>query len=153
RAPGPAPAADRGRCAGGARRAGALHPYRAERDLPPVPPPAEPRPGDVRVPAPGGHRPGSGARLQHGLPALPARAVRDAGRARGGLLMAWSLPWSRKPDADAVDAADDAWTRHVTALAVQGVAEPGSALGRGRRRPATQADHDALYGVAPSFAD
>jgi hypothetical protein len=38
-------------------------------------------------------------------------------------------------------------------LAVQGVAEPGSALGRGRRRPATQADHDALYGVAPSFAD
>ena len=30
------------------------------------------------------------------FPALPARAVRDAGRARGGLLMAWSLPWSRK---------------------------------------------------------
>src|SRR3546814_8711019 len=28
--------------------------------------------------------------------ALPARAVRDAGRARGGLLMAGSLPWSRK---------------------------------------------------------
>ena len=70
--------------------------------------------------------------------------------------MAWSLPWSRKPDAspaDAVDAADDAWARHVTALAAQGVAEPGSALGRGRRRPATQSDHDALYTVAPSFAD
>ncbi|MDR9030115.1 hypothetical protein FEP55_05483 [Burkholderia multivorans] len=70
--------------------------------------------------------------------------------------MAWSLPWSRKPDAspaDAMDAADDAWARHVTALAAQGVAEPGSAFGRGRRRPATQADHDALYGVAPSFAD
>jgi hypothetical protein len=70
--------------------------------------------------------------------------------------MAWSLPWSRKPGASpaaAVDAADDAWARHVTALAAQGVAEPGSALRRGRRRPATQADHDALYGVAPSFAD
>ena len=70
--------------------------------------------------------------------------------------MAWSLPWSRKPGAspvDAADATDDAWARHVTALAAQGVAEPGSALGRGRRRPATQADHDALYGVAPSFAD
>lgn len=70
--------------------------------------------------------------------------------------MAWSLSWSRKSDAspaDAANATDDAWARHVTALAAQGVAEPGSALGRGRRRPATQADHDALYGVAPSFSD
>ena len=70
--------------------------------------------------------------------------------------MAWSLPWSRKPGAspsDPVDAADDAWARHVRALAAAGVAEPGRALGRGRRGPATQADHDALYGVAPSFAD
>ena len=69
--------------------------------------------------------------------------------------MAWSLPWSRKPDAspaDAMDAADDAWARHVTALAAQGVAEPGSAFGRGRRRPATQADRAALYGVAPPFS-
>src|SRR3546814_20978335 len=57
------------------------------------------------------------------------------------LLMAWSLPWSRKPDASPVDAADttdDAWARHVTALAAQGVAEPGSALGGARRRPAPQ---------------
>ena len=64
--------------------------------------------------------------------------------------MAWSLPWSRKPGAspaDAADATDDAWARHVAALVAQGVAEPGSALGRGRRRPATQADHDALYGA------
>ena len=70
--------------------------------------------------------------------------------------MGWSLPWSRKPGASpaaAVDAADAAWARHVRALAAQGVAEPGSAFGRGRRRPATQADRDALYGVAPSFAD
>ncbi|MBW6154796.1 hypothetical protein KZ844_34860, partial [Pseudomonas aeruginosa] len=52
--------------------------------------------------------------------------------------MPWSLSWSRKGDAspaDAVDATDDAWARHVAALVAQGVAEPGSALGRGRRRP------------------
>src|SRR3546814_12457131 len=70
--------------------------------------------------------------------------------------MAWSRPWSRKPDASPVDAADttdDAWARHVTALAAQGVAEPGSALGRGRRRPGTQGDHAALHGVAPACAD
>ena len=65
-----------------------------------------------------------------------------------------SLPWSRKPGAspaDAVDAADDAGNG-VTALAAQGVAEPGSTLGRCRAdRPPRLTD--ALYSVAPSFAD
>ncbi len=74
--------------------------------------------------------------------------------------MAWSLPWSRKavsPDfvttlpADVVDDGSDAWERHVATLGEQGIAEPG--IRPDVRRPATQADHDALYGVAPSFAD
>ena len=60
---------------------------------------------------------------------------------------------ARRIAADAVDAADDAWSRHVTALAAQGIAEPGSALGRGPAQAGHQADHEALYGVAPSFAD
>jgi hypothetical protein len=52
--------------------------------------------------------------------------------------MAWSMPWARKavtpagPDLDA----DDAWQRHVTALAAHGIPEPGSALnGAGAGRP------------------
>lgn len=76
--------------------------------------------------------------------------------------MAWSMPWVRKaaprttpaiPSADMADAADDAWERHVTALSDAGIPEPGSGLDASQRRPATQADHEALYGVAPSFAD
>lgn len=49
--------------------------------------------------------------------------------------------------------ADEAWTRHVSLLAAHGIAEPGSALAAGRRNPATEADAQALYDVAPSFAD
>ena len=76
--------------------------------------------------------------------------------------MAWSMPWVRKaapsstptiPSADMAGAAGDTWERHVTALSDAGIPEPGSGLGASRRRPATQADHEALYGVAPSFAD
>ncbi|HMT38579.1 MAG TPA: TraC family protein, partial [Thermomonas sp.] len=69
--------------------------------------------------------------------------------------MAWSLPWARKaatpagPDLDA----DDAWAQHVSTLAAHGIPEPGSAVGGQPRRPATEADLQALYGVAPSFAD
>ncbi|MFK4028494.1 TraC family protein, partial [Stutzerimonas balearica] len=69
--------------------------------------------------------------------------------------MAWSMPWPRKgaaPPADGAQAADDAWALHVATLAAQGIPEPGGALA-GQRRPATQSDHDALYTVAPSFAD
>ena len=69
--------------------------------------------------------------------------------------MAWSLPWARKaatpacPDLDA----DDAWSQHVSTLAAHGIPEPGSTVGGQPRRPATAADLQALYGVAPSFAD
>ncbi|MGR4868197.1 conjugative transfer ATPase [Variovorax sp. LARHSF232] len=72
--------------------------------------------------------------------------------------MAWSVPFLRRrrteADTDAgVDTPpDDAWTRHVAGLAAQGIAEPGSVLGRSRK-PATEADAQALYGVVPSFAD
>lgn len=71
--------------------------------------------------------------------------------------MAWSMPWTRTP-AEQVDVqtgvqADDAWTRHVSTLAAHGIAEPGGAVDSHRRRPATEADLQTLYGVAPSFAD
>ncbi len=74
--------------------------------------------------------------------------------------MAWSLPWLRKaasPDfvttlpADAADDGSDAWQRHVARLGEQGIPEPG--IRDDACRPATQAEHDALYHVAPSFAD
>ncbi|MER2553342.1 MAG: conjugative transfer ATPase [Thauera sp.] len=69
--------------------------------------------------------------------------------------MAWTLPWTRKAAAHASTEApaDDAWTRHVSALAAQGIAEPGSALDSHQRKPATEADAQSLYDVAPSFAD
>ena len=69
--------------------------------------------------------------------------------------MTWTLPWTRKAAAYASTEApaDDAWTRHVSALAAQGIAEPGSALDSHQRKPATEADAQALYDVAPSFAD
>ncbi len=53
----------------------------------------------------------------------------------------------------ASEPADEAWTRHVSLLAAHGITEPGSALAAGRRNPATEADAQALYDVAPSFAD
>lgn len=69
--------------------------------------------------------------------------------------MAWSLslPRSRKlaehtPAAD--DAVPDAWDRHVDDLRRHGLPEPGSAI---RRKPASLADEQALYGVSPSFVD
>ncbi len=69
--------------------------------------------------------------------------------------MAWSLPRARKavtpagPDTDA----DDARSQHVSTLAAHGIPEPGSAMGSQPRPPTTEADLQALYGVAPSFAD
>lgn len=73
--------------------------------------------------------------------------------------MAWSLPWTRKasvlarpPGATDPDA-DDAWSQHVTTLAAHGIPEPGAATQDRQRRPATEADMRALYGVSPSFAD
>jgi conjugative transfer ATPase len=71
--------------------------------------------------------------------------------------MAWSVPFLRARQAEtpagAEAATDDAWTRHVSMLATHGISEPGSALAVHRRKPATEADAQALYGVAPSFAD
>ncbi|EXF93736.1 conjugal transfer protein [Pseudomonas fluorescens HK44] len=73
--------------------------------------------------------------------------------------MGWSLPWSHKAPAPSTFTAhariapDDAWERHVSTLAAHGIAEPGGALGHGKRKSATQADAEALYDVAPSFAD
>jgi conjugative transfer ATPase len=48
--------------------------------------------------------------------------------------------------------ANDAWSRHVSKLAAHGIEEPGSTSVT-RRKPATEADAQALYDVAPSFAD
>ncbi|MGP3790534.1 conjugative transfer ATPase [Pseudomonas sp. B392_1p] len=62
--------------------------------------------------------------------------------------MAWSL---RKPRQEDPSALEDAWSRHVAELRAHGIPEPGAAMPR--RRPATQADEQALYGVAPSFVD
>lgn len=69
--------------------------------------------------------------------------------------MAWSLPWPRKAarHADTPAGVLDAWTRHVSVLAGHGIPAPGDALHRGKRKPATQADVEALNDVAPSFAD
>ncbi|RPV27186.1 conjugative transfer ATPase [Pseudomonas aeruginosa] len=69
--------------------------------------------------------------------------------------MGWRLPWPRRPAPRPVqaDIEPDAWTRHVDRLAAHGIDAPGAALGSNHRRPATQADHAALYDVAPSFAD
>ncbi|NQD96629.1 hypothetical protein HP532_28630, partial [Pseudomonas sp. CrR25] len=64
--------------------------------------------------------------------------------------MAW--PWfMRRPQAEQPAPPADAWARHVAELHAHGLAEPGTA--HGASRPATQADEQALYNVAPSFAD
>ena len=65
--------------------------------------------------------------------------------------MALSLPWRRRAADDAVPTEDrqDGWTRHVRALNEAGIPEPGAAVAH--QRPATAADEQALYDVAPSF--
>ncbi|MEI7198203.1 conjugative transfer ATPase [Pectobacterium versatile] len=62
--------------------------------------------------------------------------------------MVWSLPW-RKPTVPTKDEQPDGWQRHTDALHHAGIPEPGAAV-RGNR-PATQADEQALYEIAPSF--
>jgi conjugative transfer ATPase len=70
--------------------------------------------------------------------------------------MAWSLslPWTRKPvpAPEESEAQADAWERHVAELNAHGIPEPGTGLDA-NHRPATQADEQALYDVAPSFVD
>ncbi|MCO6056794.1 conjugative transfer ATPase [Pseudomonas sp. MOB-449] len=57
----------------------------------------------------------------------------------------------RPAEAEEAMQSEDAWARHVATLHAQGIPEPGTA--RPRRRPASLADEQALYDVAPSFAD
>ncbi|MQT50279.1 TraC family protein, partial [Pseudomonas helleri] len=65
--------------------------------------------------------------------------------------MRW--PFSRVPETTQTDRpTPDAWERHVAELQAHGIPVPGKP-GAARRRPATQADEQALYDVVPSFAD
>ncbi|VVO77148.1 hypothetical protein PS874_01473 [Pseudomonas fluorescens] len=64
--------------------------------------------------------------------------------------MAW--PWfMRRQQPEETALPTDAWARHVAELHAHGLAEPGTA--QSAHRPATQADEQVLYNVAPSFAD
>ncbi|MBP7654927.1 MULTISPECIES: conjugative transfer ATPase [Pseudomonadota] len=69
--------------------------------------------------------------------------------------MALSWPWRKRgaaaPLADLDTEAPDGWQRHVQTLHEAGIPTPGSAVRDGR--PATQADEQRLYDVAPSFVD
>ncbi len=69
--------------------------------------------------------------------------------------MPMSLPWRRKtaPTPEGIEAdSPDAWQRHVDELAARGIPEPGARPGE-KRKPATQADEQALYDVGPSLVD
>ncbi|MBN0631422.1 TraC family protein, partial [Pseudomonas aeruginosa] len=66
--------------------------------------------------------------------------------------MRWKLPWPKLTASDADDDEQpDGWQRHVEALRQAGIPEPGTAVHG--HRPATVADEQALYDVAPSFAE
>ena len=69
--------------------------------------------------------------------------------------MAWTLPWPREGLASVGPEphGEDAWSQHLTSLATHGIPEPGTATDDRPRRPAAEADLQALYGVSPSFAD
>ncbi|QGJ32969.1 conjugative transfer ATPase [Pseudomonas aeruginosa] len=66
--------------------------------------------------------------------------------------MRWKLPWPKLAASGIGDEEKpDGWQLHVQALHQAGIPEPGAAV-QGRR-PATVADEQALYDVAPSFAE
>ncbi|HQS89216.1 conjugative transfer ATPase [Polaromonas sp.] len=69
--------------------------------------------------------------------------------------MRWKLPWPKLAGVGssnpASDEQPDSWQRHVEALRQAGIPEPGSAVHG--RKPATLADEQALYDVAPSFVE
>ncbi|WP_269495627.1 conjugative transfer ATPase [Castellaniella sp. S9] len=68
--------------------------------------------------------------------------------------MAWRFPWLKRasPDDEVANTdQSDGWQRHIQTLSEAGISEPGGAV-QGNR-PATQADEEALYGVAPSFVE
>jgi conjugative transfer ATPase len=77
--------------------------------------------------------------------------------------MVWALPWRKRnaPDPARAEGEEkageekageemDAWARTLQALQDAGIPLPGAGL---RRKPATVADEEALYAVAPSFVE
>lgn len=80
--------------------------------------------------------------------AMPGRAWRTT----DGLVAAVVTQARRSAPADAMDAADDAWAARNGAGGT-GCRRAGQRVRPSGDRGATQADRDALYGVAPSFAD
>lgn len=68
--------------------------------------------------------------------------------------MAWALPWRRRVLMDTEDidkVRPNGWQRHVQALRDAGIPEPSGT--EQNDSPATLADEQALYDVAPSFVD
>jgi conjugative transfer ATPase len=69
--------------------------------------------------------------------------------------MALSWPWRKRGAAAPADDLDtdtpDAWQRHVQTLHEAGIPAPGAAVRDAK--PATRADEQRLYDVAPSFVD
>ncbi|WP_110972533.1 conjugative transfer ATPase [Pseudomonas huaxiensis] len=63
--------------------------------------------------------------------------------------MPWLPPWRRRPEPDNKPHYQDIWERYVKRLTRHGASVPNAGL----RRPATQADAQGLYAVAPSFVD
>ncbi|MDE2049863.1 MAG: conjugative transfer ATPase [Gammaproteobacteria bacterium] len=61
-------------------------------------------------------------------------------------------PSDRKSNADRQEDRADPWTRYLTRLRALGVPSPGAWRSR-KAQPATLADEQALYDVAPSFVD
>ena len=56
----------------------------------------------------------------------------------------------RDPNAEIDDDGGDAWATYVSRLRAHGIPVPGAPTSR---RPATVADEQALYDVAPSFVE
>ena len=66
--------------------------------------------------------------------------------------MRWPFSARSNPADTPETGPEDAWDRHVMGLAMNAIPEPGS-MRDPYRRPATRADEQKLYDVAPSFAD
>ncbi|WP_408581255.1 conjugative transfer ATPase [Burkholderia cepacia] len=71
--------------------------------------------------------------------------------------MQWPVQWAKRQRKDSAHDGFEserthAWEQHVAVLGAHGIPAPGEVL-RAMCRPSTQADVDALYDMAPSFAD